>query len=213
VKQPQPIDFYTWTTPNGYKVGIALEELGLAYTTHSVDIGNRAQFQPDFLRINPNNKIPAIVDHEGPDGGPVTVFESGAILVYLADRTGQLMPTAGAGRAQVMQWLMFQMSGLGPIFGQYYHFFHSALEVVPYARDRFASEVRRLVSVVEARLTDVPYLAGDYSIADIACFPWLRNAKTFDIDLGSHPALARWLEAIAARPAVVRGLEMKRTGE
>jgi GST-like protein len=206
----QPIDFYTWTTPNGFKVGIMLEELGLPYVTHPVDIGKQEQFRPEFLRVNPNNKIPAIVDPDGPGGAPITVFESGAILIYLADKTGQLLAPSGQARYDALQWLMFQMSAIGPQLGQYYHFHHAAPEVIPYARERFANEVRRIYRVVETRLAERPYFAGDYSIADIAAYPWLRNTKPFGVDLADHPATARWLEAVAARPAVPRGLEMKK---
>ena len=205
------IDFYTWTTPNGFKVGIALEELALPYRTHPVDLGKQEQFRPEFLRVNPNNKIPAIVDPDGPGGEPITVFESGAILIYLADKTGRLLARDGAARYDALQWLMFQMSAIGPQFGQYYHFFHSAPEAVPYARDRFAGEVRRIYRVVEHHLAGREFFAGDYSIADVASYPWLRNARTFGVDLAEHPNLARWLEAVGARPAVQRGLEMKKS--
>ena len=205
----QPIEFYTWNTPNGFKVGIALEELGLSYVTHPVDIGKQEQFRPEFLRLNPNNKIPAIVDPDGPDGAPITIFESGAILIYLADKTGQLLARSGPARYQALQWLMFQMSAIGPQLGQYYHFYHAASEVIPYARERFGNEARRLYRVVESHLADRPYFAGDYSIADIACYPWLRNTKAFGIELAEYPATAAWLETMAARPAVPRGLELE----
>lgn len=206
----QPIDFYTWTTPNGFKIGIALEELGLDYKTHPVDIGKQEQFRPEFLRVNPNSKIPAIVDPDGPEGKPITVFESGAILIYLADKTGQLLAPSGPARYDALQWLMFQMSAIGPQLGQYYHFHFSAPEPIPYAKERYANEVRRLYRVVEQRLAERPYFAGDYSIADIASYPWLRNTRAFGIDLAEHPATAKWLDAVGARPAVQRGLEMKR---
>lgn len=201
------IDLYTWSTPNGYKVSIALEELGLDYRTIPIHIGKGEQFAPDFLKISPNNKIPAIVDSDGPDGsGPYALFESGAILLYLAEKTGGLLPGDPRGRADALQWLMFQMGGLGPMLGQAHHFRVYAPEPIPYAIERYTREAGRLYGVLDRRLGAVEYLAGTYSIADIACFPWLRSAERQGQNLDDFPNLKRWFAAIAARPAVQRGL-------
>ncbi len=202
------IDFYTWSTPNGIKVSIALEELGLHYRIIPVDIGAGAQFEPGFLAISPNNKIPAIVDQDGPGVKPYSLFESGAILLYLAEKTGQLMPEDRAGRFTVIQWLMFQMGGIGPLLGQNHHFRTYAPEPIPYAVDRYTNEARRLYGVLDRRLADVEYLAGAYSIADIATFPWIRPYKRQGQNLDEFPHLKRWFDAIAARPAVIRGIEV-----
>ena len=202
-----PIEVWTWPTPNGHKVHIALEELGLPYTVVPVNIGAGEQFRPDFLAITPNHRIPAIVDPEGPGGQPLALFESGAILIYLAEKAGRLIPADPAARYACLQWLMFQMGGVGPMFGQYGHFHNYAPEALPYARDRYAKEVVRLHRVLEKRLSQAEYLAGDdYSIADIATFPWLRNPERRKIDLAEFPAVKRWHDAIAARPAVQRGV-------
>ncbi len=201
------IDLYTWPTPNGFKVSILLEELGLPYRAIAIDIGKGDQFQPDFLKISPNNKIPAIVDPDGPNGEPYALFESGAILMYLADKTGQFLPSEQAARYQVIQWLMFQMGGVGPMLGQANHFRLYAPEQVPYAINRYTNETTRLFGVIDTRLSAVPYLAGDhYSIADIATFPWLRSYERLGQNLEDFPHLKRWFEAIAARPAVQKGL-------
>ncbi len=201
------IDFYTWSTPNGIKVAIALEELGLRYRVVPVDIGAGAQFEPEFLAISPNNKIPAIVDHDGPDRKPYALFESGAILLYLAEKTGKLMPADRAGRFEVVQWLMFQMGNIGPLLGQNHHFRTYAPEPIPYAIDRYTNEARRLYGVLDRRLGEVDYLAGAYSIADIATFPWIRPHKRQGQNLDEFPHLKRWFDAIAARAAVARGID------
>jgi GST-like protein len=200
------IELYTWTTPNGFKISIALEELGLPYHPHPVRIGRGEQFAPAFLAISPNNKIPAIVDSEGPAGRPLAIFESGAILLYLADKTGKLMPEDKEKRVVALQWLMFQMAGIGPMLGQAHHFRQYAPEKIPYAIERYTKEAHRLYGVLERRLGEVPYLAGEYSIADIATFPWLRKPEGQGVDLSEFPNVARWRESIATRPAVIRGL-------
>ena len=208
------IELWTWPTPNGQKVHIALEELGLAYRTMPVDIGAGEQFRAEFLAINPNHRIPAIVDPEGPEG-PLALFESGAILIYLAEKAGRsdagsrLIPERPAARAVCLQWLMFQMGGIGPMFGQWNHFAHYAPEEIPYALERYGREVRRLYGVLDRRLAEAEYLAGDgFTIADIATFPWVRNPERRDIDFAEFPNMARWHDAIAARPAVERGLAL-----
>lgn len=204
-----PIEVWTWPTPNGHKVHITLEELGLPYTVVPVNIGAGEQFRPDFLAITPNHRIPAIVDPDGPGGKPLALFESGAILIYLAEKTGRLIPADPAGRYTCLQWLMFQMGGVGPMFGQYGHFHAYAPEQIPYAKDRYAKEVGRLHRVLDKRLSEAPYLAGEeYSIADIATFPWIRNPARRNIDLADFPNVLRWHDAIAARPAVQRGCEV-----
>ncbi|WP_374371159.1 glutathione S-transferase N-terminal domain-containing protein [Dongia sp.] len=204
-----PIEIYTWPTPNGHKIHIALEELGLPYNVHAVDIGKGEQFQPAFLKISPNNKIPAIVDPDGPDGQPIALMESGAILIYLAEKTGKLLPPDLRGRTTVMSWLMFQMGGVGPMLGQVHHFRHYAPEPLPYAIQRYTNETTRLYRVMDQRLGEAAYLGGDdYSIADIATFPWIRSWEKQGQDLAAHPHLQRWFEAIAARPAVERGLKV-----
>jgi GST-like protein len=202
------IDLYTWTTPNGHKIHIALEELGLPYTVHAVDIGKGDQFEPAFLALNPNHRIPAIVDRDGPDGGaPYAMIESGAILIYLAEKTGRLMPKDARGRYDVIQWLMFQMAGIGPMLGQVHHFRHYAPEPIPYAIDRYTNEAKRLYGVLDKRLDGRDWLAGgDYSIADIATFPWLRSWERQGVILSDYPNVKRWFDRVAARPAVQRGL-------
>ncbi len=206
------IDVYSWATPNGHKVHIMLEETGLEYRVHPVDIGAGDQFQPDFLAISPNNKIPAIVDPEGPrreDGKPFSLFESGAILIYLAAKTGKFMPEDLAARYDVLQWVMFQMGGLGPMLGQAHHFRIYAPEKLEYAINRYTNEAKRLYNVMDAQLGKTEYLAGDdYTIADIAAFPWTRSWQNQGIDLDTLPNVKRWHEAIAARPAVKRGVEV-----
>jgi len=200
------IDFYYWPTPNGHKITIFLEETGLPYEIHPVNIGKGEQFEPAFLRISPNNKMPAIIDREGPRGKPLALFESGAILIYLAEKSGQLMPSGPEGRYQVIQWLMFQMGGVGPMLGQNHHFRRYAPEKIPYAIDRYTNEARRLYGVIDKRLGQAPYLAGDYSIADIATFPWLRGYEGQGQKLEDFPNLKRWFDEISQRPAVIRGL-------
>ena len=203
------IEVYSWATPNGHKVHIMLEECGLPYRAIPVDIGNGDQFQADFLRISPNNKIPAIVDPDGPDGRPMSLFESGAILLYLAGKTGRFLPEGTRARYDVLQWLMFQMGGVGPMLGQAHHFRLYAPEKVPYAIERYSNEARRLYGVMNRQLARHRYIAGpDYSVADIAIFPWLRSWKNQGIDWNEHPHLKGWFDEIAARPAVVRGVEV-----
>lgn len=207
---PAPIQVWSWPTPNGHKVHIMLEELGLPYEVVPVNIGAGDQFKPEFLAITPNHRIPAIVDPEGPGGERFPLFESGAILIYLAEKTGSpLLPSDPATRYRCLQWLMFQMGGVGPMFGQYNHFAAYAPEKIPYAVERYGNEVKRLHRVLEKRLSESEYLAGpDYSVADIATFPWVRNPDRRDINLSDYPAVKRWHDAIAARPAVQRGVQV-----
>jgi GST-like protein len=203
------IEAWTWPTPNGHKLHIMLEETGLAYKVIPVDIRAGDQFRPEFLAITPNHRIPAIVDTEGPGGQPFKLFESGAILIYLAEKTGKFMPTEPVARYTCLQWLMFQMGGVGPMFGQYNHFVNYAPEKIPYAIERYSNEVKRLYRVLNKRLSESEYLAGaEYSIADIATFPWARNPQRRGIDIEEYPGVKRWLDDIAARPAVVRGLQV-----
>ena len=202
------IDLYSWPTPNGHKIHIMLEEVGLPYKVHGIDIGAGAQFDPAFLKISPNNRIPAIVDNDGPGGKPISVFESGAILIYLAEKTGKLMPKEPRGRYAVLEWLMFQMGGIGPMFGQANHFRAYAPEKIPYAIDRYTNEANRLYGVLDRRLADHDYVAGDYSIADIAIFPWMRYGDRRGVNVDEFPNVKRWFEAINARPAVQRGVEV-----
>ena len=200
------IDLHYWTTPNGHKITLFLEETGLPYRIFPVDIGKGDQFKPDFLAIAPNNRIPAIVDHEPVDGGPpLSLFESGAILLYLADKIGQLIPQDLRGRNAAIQWLFWQMGGLGPMAGQNHHFVRFAPERIPYAMDRYVKETARLYGVMNKRLADSPYLAGEaYSIADIAAYPWIVPYALQKQDLNDFPHLKRWFEAIEARPATRR---------
>ena len=202
------IEAYSWPTPNGHKIHIMLEETGLSYRVHGVDIGRGDQFEPNFLAISPNNKIPAIVDSEGPGGKPISVFESGAILIYLAEKTGKFLPADARGRYAVLEWLMFQMGSIGPMFGQANHFRAYAPEKIPYAIDRYTNEASRLYGVMDRRLADHAYVAGDYSIADIAIFPWMRYGDRRGVNVEEFPNVKRWFESIDARPAVKRGLEV-----
>jgi len=206
------IEVYSWATPNGHKVHIMLEECGLPYKAHAVDIGAGDQFKPDFLAISPNNKIPAIVDPDGPDGKPISLFESGAILLYLAGKTGRFMPTDVRGKYEVLEWLMFQMGGVGPMLGQAHHFRIYAPEKISYAVDRYTNEARRLYGVMNRRLAKSKYIGGtEYGIADIAIFPWLRSWKNQGIDWNDFPHLRGWFDEISARPAVMRGVEVLAT--
>ena len=205
------IDLYTWTTPNGRKVSIMLEELGLPYNTHPINIGKGEQFAPEFIAINPNSKIPAIVDPEGPDGKPISLMESGAILIYLAEKSGKLLPASARARYVALQWLMFQMGGVGPMFGQVHHFLRAAKEPVPYAIERYTTETRRLYGVLNERLKDREYLADEYSIADIATYPWTARYEWHKTRLEDFPHVKRWFDAISARPAVQRGMKIPAT--
>jgi len=200
------IELYTWGTPNGRKVSVMLEECGLAYRVHRIDIGKGDQFTPEFLAINPNNRIPAIVDPQGPDGKPLTLFESGAILVYLSGKTGKYLPRSDRGRYLALQWLMFQMGGVGPMFGQAHHFIRAAKEQVPYGIKRYSEETRRLYGVLQKRLGEAAFLAEEYSIADVATYPWVARHEWHKVDLAEFPAVKRWFDIIAARPAVARGM-------
>ena len=203
------ITVYSWATPNGHKVHIMLEECGLPYRTVAVDIGAGDQFKPDFLAISPNNKIPALVDPDGPGGKPISLFESGAILLYLAAKTGRFLPDDLSARYEVLQWLMFQMGGVGPMLGQAHHFRLYAPEKIPYAIDRYTHETRRLYGVMDKRIAKRRYIGGDeYGIADMAIFPWLRSWKNQGIDWNDFPNLKGWFDEIGARLAVVRGVEV-----
>jgi GST-like protein len=195
------IDLHTWGTPNGRKVSIALEELGLPYTTHPVDISKDEQFKPDFLRISPNNRIPAIVDRET----GIHLMESGAILIYLADKAGKLLPKAGEGRYRVIEWVMWQMGGVGPMLGQVHHFVKYNPGKAPYAEERYLKEAHRLYGVLDRRLEGRDFVADDYSIADIAIWPWIARHEWQTIDLAQYPNVKRWYVAIAGRPAVQKG--------
>ena len=203
------IEVYSWPTPNGHKVHVMLEECGLEYKAIPVDIGSGQQFAADFLAISPNNKIPAIVDHDGPDGQAISLFESGAILLYLAAKTGRFLPEDTRGRYETLEWLMFQMGGVGPMLGQAHHFRIYAPEKIPYAIDRYSNEAKRLYGVMDKRLADRAFIAGpEYTIADIAIFPWLRSWQNQGIDWADFPRLKAWFDGIAERPAVKRGVEV-----
>jgi len=202
------IELYTWTTPNGRKVSIMLEELALPYRAHAINIGQGDQFKPDYLKINPNGKIPSIVDPEGPGGKPYAMMESGAILVYLAGKTGKLLPKSERGKFDVLQWLMFQMGHVGPMFGQVHHFLRAAKEPVPYAIERYTKEKDRLYGVLDKRLAEHEYLADEYSIADIATYPWVARYEWHKTNLADFPNVKRWFDAISARPAVQRGMKV-----
>jgi GSH-dependent disulfide-bond oxidoreductase len=203
------IDVYSWPTPNGHKVHIMLEECGLPYRAIPVNIGRGDQFKPEFLRISPNNKIPAIVDPDGPDGKPISMFESGAILIYLAAKMGRFMPESDRARYEVLQWLMFQMGSVGPMLGQTHHFRLYAPDKLDYAVDRYSNEAKRLYGVIDRRLSQSDYLGGSsYSIADIATFPWLRSWENQGVVLADYPHLKAWFNRIAERPAVQRGVKV-----
>jgi GST-like protein len=202
------IDLYTWSTPNGRKVSIMLEETGLPYRVHPIDIGRGDQFSPEFLAINPNNRIPAIVDQDGPEGKPFPLFESGAILLYLAWKTGRFLPQPVTRQFECMQWLMFQMGGVGPMFGQVHHFLRSAPEPVPYAIERYTREARRLYKVLDGHLDKHAYLADEYSVADIATYPWVARHDWHKVDLAEFPAVKLWFDTIGARRAVQAGMQV-----
>ncbi|ODU41554.1 glutathione S-transferase N-terminal domain-containing protein [uncultured Aquimonas sp.] len=198
------LDLYYWPTPNGHKITLMLEECGLDYRIVPVDIGSGAQFEPDFLKIAPNNRMPALVDHAPAGGGaPLSLFESGAILLYLAEKTGRFLPADLRGRHEVLQWLFWQMAGLGPMLGQNHHFNVYAPEKIPYAIDRYVRETARLYGVLDRRLADRAFIAGDYSIADMACYPWIVPHERQGMRLADFPNLQRWFESIAARPATI----------
>ena len=205
---PQPIDLHYWPTPNGWKISIFLEEVGLPYNVVPVDIAAGDQFEEEFLKISPNNKMPAIVDHEGPDGGPISLFESGAILIYLSEKTGQFFPQDPRVRYEILSWLMFQMGHVGPMLGQAHHFRGYAPEKIPYAIDRYTNEAARLYGVMDRHLADNDYFVGDYSIADVAIYPWLVPYERQGQDMNDFPNLYRWFEQVGARPAVERGLAL-----
>jgi GST-like protein len=203
------IDLYTWPTPNGHKVHIMLEETGLEYKVHAVDIGAGDQFKPDFLAISPNNKIPAMIDQDGPGGKPFALAESGAMLFYLASKTGRFLPKGLRERWVVMQWVMTQMGHVGPMLGQAHHFLQYAPEKIEYAMNRYRNEAKRLYGVVDKRLQESAWLGGnEYSIADMATMPWMRAPERQGVDIEQFPALKRWRERIAARPAVKRAVEV-----
>lgn len=203
------IDLYSWPTPNGVKLHITMEELAIPYTLHAVNIGKGEQFEPEFLKISPNNKIPALIDHDGPGGQPYAVFETGAMMMYLAEKTGQLMPSDFAERYQVIQWMMFQMGGIGPMFGQFNHFNTYAPEKIAYGIERYSNECLRLYGVMDRRLADSEYLAGDsYTIADIASYSWTYSYERRGFDISGYKNVLRWLTAIGERPAVKKGLTL-----
>ena len=202
------IELYTWSTPNGRKVSIMLEELALPYKVHAIDIGKGQQFGTEFVAISPNSKIPAIVDSDGPDGTPYSLFESGAILLYLSDKTGRFLPQKKTQRFDAIQWLMFQMGGVGPMFGQVHHFLRAAPEPVPYAIERYGKETRRLYAVLDKHLAGHEWLASEYSVADIATYPWVARHDWHKVDLADFPNVKRWFEIIAARPAVQQGMKI-----
>ncbi len=206
------IELFYWTTPNGHKITIFLEETKLPYRIVPVNIGKGEQFAPEFLRISPNNKIPAIVDHEPAGGGePISVFESGAILLYLADKSGRFIPQDLRGRVEALQWLFWQIGGLGPFAGQNHHFRLYAPERIPYATERYVKETSRLYAVLDRRLADREFVAGPYSIADMACYPWIAPYERQGQKLDDYPNLARWFRRVAERPAVVRAYEIAKT--
>ncbi len=205
---PAPIELHYWPTPNGHKISIALEEMGLAYEVHYVNIGKGDQFKPAFLKIAPNNRMPAIVDPEGPDGAPVSIFESGAILQYLGRKTGAFYGSTERQRIEIEEWLFWQMANLGPMAGQVNHFLRYAPEDVPYAKKRYVDEVNRLYGVLEERLEGRDFVAGDYSIADMAIWPWAMGWERQDQDIAEFPNMKAWLDRVGERPAVARGREL-----
>jgi GST-like protein len=205
------IDLHFWPTPNGWKISIALEEMALRYRVRWVNIGRGEQFAPEFLALSPNGRMPAIVDHEPPGGGPpLAIFESGAILLHLAEKCGRFLPRDSRGRSEVMQWLFWQVGGLGPMLGQHGHFRLYAADKIPYAIERYEREAKRLYGVLDGRLADREHLCGDYSIADMACWPWVVTHKRQEIDLREFPNVARWYEALKQRPALRRGYDLGR---
>jgi GSH-dependent disulfide-bond oxidoreductase len=202
---PPMIELYTWTTPNGRKVSIMLEECGLPYRAHKINIGtNSEQFTPEYLKINPNGKIPSIVDPDGPDGKPIAMMESGAILVYLAEKTGKFF--SKKNKYQILQWLMFQMGGVGPMFGQAHHFMRAKKDEIPYGSERYGTEAKRLYGVMNRHLASHEYFADEYSIADVAIYPWVARHEWHRVELAEFPNVKRWYDVIGARPAVVKGM-------
>lgn len=206
------LTLYTWTTPNGRKISIMLEECGLPYEVKPVPFAEKAQFTPEYLAINPNNKIPSLVDSEGPDGKPYSVIESGAILWYLAEKTGQFLPADPAGRYDVLQWLFFHSASQGPLLGQAHHYRNFAPEKIPYAIERTTTEATRLYQVMDKRLAQVEYIAGGYSIADMAMYPWIDSHAMQGQSLADYPNIARWFEALSQRPGVQRGMQVPAQG-
>ena len=202
------IELHYAPTPNGHKISIALEEMELPYEVHRVNIGEGEQFKPEFLAFSPNNRIPAIIDHDGPDGASTGVFESGAILIYLAEKTGMLLPSDGAARKTVLEWLMWQMGGIGPMLGQAHHFNFYAKEKVEYAMTRYSNEANRLYGVLDRRLEERDYVADEFSIADISIFPWTRTHERQNVDMEAYPNVARWRRTMFRRPAVQRGMKV-----
>lgn len=203
------IDLYSWATPNGHKIHIMLEETGQPYRVHPIDIGAGDQFKPEFLKISPNNKMPAMIDSDGPGGKPMSMFESGAMLLYLASKTGKFLPEDLRDRWSTLQWLMFQMGGVGPMLGQAHHFLGYAPEKIPYAMNRYSKEANRLYGVMDRRLAESKFIAcGEYTIADMAIMPWLRFPERQGVDIADYPHVKKWFDGIAARPAVQRGLKV-----
>jgi GST-like protein len=198
------IDLYTWSTPNGRKVSIMLEECALPYRVHKIDIGKGEQFAPDYLKINPNGKIPSIVDPAGPGGKPIAMMESGAILIYLAEKTGKFF--APGSKYEILQWLMFQMGGIGPMFGQAHHFMRAKKDEIPYGSERYGNEAKRLYAVMNAHLEKNQFFAAEYSIADIAIYPWTARHEWHRVDLAAFPNVKRWYDVVGARPAVAKGM-------
>ncbi len=208
------IELYTWSTPNGRKVSIMLEECALPYHVHRINIGTNAeQFTPDYLKINPNGKIPSIVDSDGPDGKPIALMESGAILIYLAGKTGRFLPQSLRGKYEALQWLMFQMGGVGPMFGQAHHFMRAKKDEIPYGTERYGNEAKRLYGVMDMRLRENEFFAAnDYSIADMAIYPWVARHEWHRVDLAAFPNVKRWYDRVGARPAVQRGMAVPQVG-
>jgi GST-like protein len=203
------IELYTWGTPNGRKVSIMLEECGLPYNVHKINIGtNSEQFAPEYLKINPNGKIPSIVDPDGPDGKPIALMESGAILIYLSGKTNRFLPDSVRGKYDALQWLMFQMGGVGPMFGQAHHFMRAKKDEIPYGSERYGGEAKRLYGVMNVRLGEVEYFAKEYSIADMAIYPWVARHEWHRVDLAQFPNVKRWFDALGARPAVQKGMQV-----
>ncbi|MEE8118119.1 MAG: glutathione binding-like protein [Gammaproteobacteria bacterium] len=209
MSNPDKLQLYSWCTPNGHKIHIMLEELGVEYDIHAIDIGKGDQFQPEFLKISPNNKIPALIDPDGPGGSPISVFESAAILIYLADKFDRFFPSTTRKRLDVLQWLMFQMASVGPMLGQAHHFRRYADEKIPYAIERYTKEAKRIYRVMNTHLEDKHYFATDtYTIADIAIYPWTRSNEKQGVDLNDYPHFKRWYENVGGRPAVEKGIDV-----